>query len=297
VSNVSPLEVLAKVAAAIPAECREHIIVIGSLAVGYHFCSEDREMYVRTKDIDGVLRPRDQAVASAKVVAERLLATQWTHRQEGEHAKPGRAGTPTHELPAIRLHPPDSTEWFIEFLTEPPQGERGGRQWLGLELSTGHFALPSFPFLALTTYEPILTPFGLWCARPEMMALANMLEHPVIGPERMSGLIESRRLKRSNKDLGRVLAIARLSAPDEIPAWTKRWLAALQTRFQPDWKSFARHAGAGIRALLETPEDFEEAVYSCNYGVLASRPVTAEQLMIEGRRLLADAIEPLEHAT
>lgn len=44
-----------------------------------------------------------------------------------------------------------------------------------------------------------------------MMALANLLEHPTIGASTMSSPIGGKTLKRANKDLGRVLAIATLS--------------------------------------------------------------------------------------
>jgi hypothetical protein len=54
------------------------------------------------------------------------------------------------------------------------------------------------------------------------MALANLLEHPVIGPQTMSTKIGGRTLKRSNKDLGRVLAIARLSE-------NRRWKTGLRS--------------------------------------------------------------------
>ena len=37
-----------------------------------------------------------------------------------------------------------------------------------------------------------------------------------------------------------------------------------------------------------------EAVYTCNNGLLAARPVTAEQLQIDLQRLVLDAVDPLE---
>ena len=41
-----------------------------------------------------------------------------------------------------------------------------------------------------STYRPLPTPFGISIARPELMALANLLEHPEIRPELMSGPIQ-----------------------------------------------------------------------------------------------------------
>jgi hypothetical protein len=292
-SNVSPSLILAQVAESVPHECLPNIIIIGSLAAGYHFFGNDRDLYVRTKDIDSVLRPRSTAVKSAEAVAEKLIRAGWRHKQDGNHGPPGNENTPEDKLPAVRLHPPNSTDWFIEFLTEPSPGDQGERRWLRVKLTTGHFGLPSFSFLSLITHRPIPTPFGLCCARPEMMALANMLEHPTIRPERMSGFIESRAIKRSNKDLGRVLALARLSG-EKVEGWSDEWSEALATVFPDSWKSLATRAGAGLRALLASPDDLEEAVHTCNNGLLAARPVSVDQLRIELQRLLLDAIEPLE---
>jgi hypothetical protein len=292
-SNVSPSMILAKVAHSVPHECLPNIIIIGSLAAGYHFFGEDRDLFVRTKDIDGLLRPRNRAVESGRAVAEKLLASGWRAKEDGVHGKPGDKDTPDSRLPAVRLHPPDSTEWFIELLTEPEVGDSGDRRWLRLELSSGHFGLPSFTYLGLTTYKPTETPSGLFCARPEMMALANMLQHPSIGPEKMSGLIESREIKRANKDLGRVLALAWLSGADRVARWPAEWDEALKSRFPDTWKTLAARAGEGIRALIASPEDLEQATFTCKNGLLAAKQVSEEQMKITAERLIQDAIEPL----
>jgi hypothetical protein len=292
-SNVSPSLILAQVAESVPHDCLPNIIIIGSLAAGYHFFGHDRDLYVRTKDIDSVLRPRDTAVKSAEAVAERLLASGWRHKKDSNHGEPGNESTPDELLPAVRLQPPSTNDWFIELLTEPAQGDHGERRWLRVKLSTGHFGLPSFSFLSLITYKPASTPFGLYCARPAMMALANMLEHPTIRPERMSSLIESRAIKRSNKDLGRVLALARLSGT-KVDDWPDAWVDGLKACFPDNWKSLAAQAGSGLRALLASTDDLAEAVYTCNNGLLAARPVTAEQLQIDLQRLVLDAVDPLE---
>jgi hypothetical protein len=293
-SDIRPDQVLAKVAESIPPECRPNMIVIGSLAAGYHFFARERTFFVRTKDIDTVLQPRRRAVESGRAVAEKLIRNGWRHKTDGEHAKPGNAKTPVAELPAVRLYPPGSQDWFIELLTVPQSGEIGGREWLRLELSTGHFGLPSFSFLPLCIYRPVKTPFGLNCARVDMMALANLLEHPKIAPKKMSSLIAERAIKRSNKDLGRVLALARLSGSEAVELWTSEWVEAMTACFPDRWKSLARQAGSGIRELLVSPADLEEATYISNNSLLAQAPVTGEQLAAEGRRLLMDAIEPLE---
>lgn len=294
-SDIRPDQVLAKVAESIPPECRSNLIVIGSLAAGYHFFARERPLLVRTKDIDTVLQPRKQAVESGRAVAERLIRSGWRHKTDGEHAEAGNAKTPVADLPAVRLYPPDSHDWFIELLTVPEPGTTTvSREWLRLKLSTGHFGLPSFSFLPLCIHRPAKTPFGLDCARIEMMALANLLEHPAIAPHTMSSLIAERAIKRSNKDLGRVLALARLSGSEAVDSWVSEWIDAMTACFPDQWRRLALRAGSGIRELLASPTDLEEAAYTCNNGLLAHAPATREQLASEARRLLSDAIEPLE---
>ena len=65
-----------------PAHCRQHIIVIGSLAAAYHLFAEREDGQVRTKDIDCILVPRVEAVRAGKAVADALLAAGWRRRRE-----------------------------------------------------------------------------------------------------------------------------------------------------------------------------------------------------------------------
>ena len=51
-----------------------------------------------------------------RAVAEALIGSGWTPSAEGEFAVPGTAATPVDRLPAVRLYPPGSREWFIELL-------------------------------------------------------------------------------------------------------------------------------------------------------------------------------------
>jgi hypothetical protein len=195
------------------------------------------------------------------------------------------------------LKPPGESEWFIELLTVPESPSDVKKRWIRIETSHGHFGLCSFGFLSLANFRPLPTPLGIAIARSELMALANLLEHPEIRPESMSGLIATREIKRSNKDLGRVLAIARLATAhdeDAMLGWPNIWSAALKDRFPNDWLALARRAGDGLRQLLNQPNDLEEARHTCEFGLLASTPPTAEQLRVVGLRLLQDAIEPLE---
>src|ERR1051325_3323118 len=116
---IAPLIVLKQVAEAIPENCRENIIVVGSLAAGYYFFANDPNLQFRTKDVDCVLSPRVEAVSAGQTVADVLFAESWEVRKDENWEKPGTALTPEADLPVLRLTPPGSQEWFIELLTVP----------------------------------------------------------------------------------------------------------------------------------------------------------------------------------
>lgn len=294
-SALPPDSIMRQISEAMPDDVRGDIIVVGSLAAGYHFFGDDPDAAVMTKDVDCLLSPNVRAVRNGKAVAEWLLGEGWRVRKYGTFESPGVAKTPLSELPFIRLNPPDNSDWFLELNASPPAGQSENKRTERVETTHGHFAIFSFRFLALAEEEPLPTPYGIHLARPEMMALANLLHHPRIGMELIQGTTD----KRSNKDLGRVLALVYLATardPDALRAWADRWQAALKKRFPNDWPTLAAQAGNGLRALLASPPDLEQATRLCNDGLLARRPVSATNLAATGRRLLVDAVEPLEAA-
>jgi len=296
---ISPSAVLKQVAETVPLDFRQNIIIVGSLAAGYYFFGDNPKLQVRTKDVDCLLSPRINAIPAGQAVTDRLFAEKWQLRTEGDWVKPGNASTPVGDLPLVRLHPPGSSEWFIELLTVPESESDLDRKDIRLVTTQGHFSLCSFGFLSLAEFQPIATPFGIAIARPETMALANLLHHPVIGRDTMSGLIAGRRIKRSNKDLGRVLALARLAEAreeDSLQKWPEVWAAALQSRFPKSWRKLVPPVGAGLRQLLrpENESDLEEAHHTCANGLLVSLSPTLKLLEVTGERLIQDAIEPLE---
>jgi len=248
---------------------------------------------VRTKDVDCLLSPRIEAIASGQAMVKKLLAMGWTHRTEGGFGRPQETSTPTENLSAVRLYPPGSDDWFVELLTVPESENDRGKKWVPFRLAEGYFGLCSFEFLSVAECDPYETEFGIRYARPEMMAIANLLTHPAIGPDVMSTDYNGRAIKRSNKDLGRVVALAGLSPVDDPAKWPQLWRDALIKCFPSRWRYLAASAGDGLRALLTSEPDLEEALLTCNLGLLAAHPLTLEEIRATGRRLLQDAIEPL----
>ncbi|MDP8239178.1 MAG: hypothetical protein P9X24_08815 [Candidatus Hatepunaea meridiana] len=293
--DVSPRKIFQEVADAIPSESHGNIIIVGSLAAGYHLLNEDSEMQVRTKDVDCVLSPHYKAVLSGRTVAESLLTAGWQPFREGSFSEPGTAETPDDMLPVVRLCPPNSKSWFLELLTEPATPNQTNRHFERLVLSTGHYGLPSFRFTTLATFNAEMTEFGFRCARPEMMVLANLLENPKIKPVTISGSdFEGHEIKRSNKDLGRVLTIARLSSHEVMESWPDAWEEAFRNCFPDEWQRLAASTGSGLRELLNSELDFQEVYFTCINSFLASRGVTPEQLKSTGERLLIFTIELFE---
>jgi len=120
---LSPREALGQVSAAIPEDCRANLVVIGSLAAGYHFFGDHPALQVRTKDADCLLSPRIRAIPAGIAVTERLFSAHWTFHPTEEFPAPGTADTPDKDLPVARLQPPGSQGWFIELLTVPESPE------------------------------------------------------------------------------------------------------------------------------------------------------------------------------
>jgi len=301
-SQINAADVLKNVADAVPEDCRENIVIIGSLAAAYAYFSNDSNKAVRTKDIDCLLKPFLVASDKGEAITRKLLDAKWHPRLIGERQTPGTPDTPDNELPAVRLYPPgvdqgDENAWFIELLTEPESPKDLGKKWTRMIIDEGHFGLPSFRYLSLTAFRPEkIEELGIYYARPQMMALANMLEHPEIKPERMSTTYGDRRIKRTNKDLGRVLAIGYLEQEKVIKdfrKWAYDWRDALQSCFPDDWKNMCMVAGSGLRALLESPEDMEEAYYTCVYGLLSTFGVRQGALLEVGERIMGDAVDTL----
>jgi hypothetical protein len=97
--------------------------------------------------------------------------------------------------------------------------------------------------------------------------------------------------------LGRVLALAYLAQErglDDFRTWGLDWYSALERSFPNEYQQLALHARAGLEALMQSDEDFEEAYHTCANGLLASLSVEMEDLREVAARIVGDAIGQLE---
>ena len=298
-NELTPAQVMEQVARAIPEACRSNVIIIGSLAAGYHFFGNESSKAIRTKDVDAMFSPHAMAAGAARDVTETLLAADWTVRRDGEYSLPGDANTPDDKLPLVRLKPPHHAQWFLELMSAPSAQSDGQliKRLDRIETQAGHFALCSFGFLGLAEHVPLRTEWGVRYARPEMMALANLLHHPTIGPATISaGFFGATPVKRANKDLGRVLALAYLSLEqdrDAMENWSASWREALTTRYPDQVATLMARIGLGLLELMGSSDDFNEAVRTCSLGLLRSMDIGPDALEATARRLLAEAIWPI----
>lgn len=289
---LTPQDVLRQVAQAIPEDVRGDIIIVGSLAAGYQLLRH-RGQTMRTKDVDGMLAPHARAMVSATRVTDRLLGEGWLPQTTPAYDLPGTANTRDERLAVVRLQPPGTREWFLELLGAPPEvtpePNSSGRSSRRLETSGGHFALPSFAYLGLAQFQPTLSEFGIRIALPEMMALANLLHHPAIGGTLMGQPFANRQIKRANKDLGRVVALAYLADrqdEDALERWQPRWHEALNEMASEHAQRLTAAAPAGLYALLASAPDMEQALHTVNFGLLSATPLSSSQFVIALRRLV-----------
>ncbi len=297
--DLSPHDVFAQVAAAVPPELHANIVIIGSLAAAYAFTDARGGTAMRTKDVDCVLAPHITAVEHGRRITGLLLAAGWRPRRAGEFGRAADAHTADDQLPAVRLFPPGNDDWFLEMLTEPASDAQHGIRWDRIALGSGeHFGLPSFEFTGISTFDPASSREGLRYARPECMALAHLLEHRSFSDQPISGTdFGGRPLLRRNKDLGRVLAIANLAGLAAVHQWSARWSDALDVRLPKRRQELARTAGDGIRKLLASQRDLQEALLHVNRGLLAQDPVSLDNLRATGELVVRVAVQALEQTT
>ena len=94
----------------------------------------------------------------------------------------------------------------------------------------------------------------------------------------------------------RVLALAVLSGRREVASWGSEWVGACRRCISAHWQELAATAGSGLRELLASPDDLEEAHHTCLNGLLATHHVSLSALREAGEQLLATAVAGLESA-
>src|SRR5215212_6567516 len=111
---VNPEIMFDLIASHIPRDLQPHLLIVGSLAAAYHHRGALHHGGVRTKDADVMIQPAG-AITECQSIAQRLLQDGW---RKTDKCFP-RADKNHPELRAIRLWPPASIAYFVEFLVFP----------------------------------------------------------------------------------------------------------------------------------------------------------------------------------
>src|SRR5215469_6253597 len=154
---LNPLALLQQITQDVPSELHKNLFLTGSLAAEYHFKATIDLRAVNTKDADFVVHPSGN-VQSTKEMILRLLEAGW-RRHEGCHPQP--LPEPQNTLRAVRLYPPHSTSYFVEFLNIPESEQVERLRWEPLQLSDGWYGLPSFKYYRVTSIGKIRSDMGL----------------------------------------------------------------------------------------------------------------------------------------
>jgi hypothetical protein len=267
-------ELLQRVAERVPAHLRANIVVIGSIATAWAFRGISGTHSVATKDIDLLLRPAVDAVATAETLGRELLDDGW-QPQYPNGIQPGTAETPDDRLPALRLAPPGEEEgWFVELLADPPASQATRRHWRRFVTSLGDFGLPSFRHMRVAVHGAEETEFGVRIARPALMALAHLLEHADPDRTPISGLPGNP--PRFTKDVGRAVALwwlAREQDPMASENWLTEWRETLDVCYPGRKDEMKMAASAGLACIVDYLPDAH--IIALN-GVLAPHGTTLE---------------------
>jgi len=290
VSLLDPARVLENLRSDLPARHHRSFVVVGSLAAAYHFRRALASRAIRTKDADLVVFHAGD-VRACQAMAGEFLDRGWTPRES--YGSPRPRPRPLGTLPFIRLYPPGSRQYFIEFLGLPGNDPVAPKAITPVRLPSGWHGIPRFRFMGAVAHGPRRSESGLLTATPSMMALSNLLSHRSLGMHRVSQPLGGRKVLRSSKDLGRVLAIAFLTPREERETWAAGWRAALEAGFPRQWRGHARRCGLGLEALLRDPAGFREAHHAATFGLLAGLGATEDALRGAAEQLLADVLVPL----
>lgn len=266
---------LDRVAEEVAPELRPHVIVIGSIASAWHFRDQLGNGAVATKDIDLLLRPAIAAQATAADLGASLIAGGWTPRLT-DGRQPGTRDTPVEELPALRLHPPGSSNgWFIELLAEPMQDQQNRREWRAFQTPRGYFGLPSFRRTPIAIHAPTLTPSGLKVANPANMALAHLLEHAEPDRTAIAGLPGAP--QRFVKDVGRAICLAWLAFNDD-PAAAETWPVKWRDALAANGVDVQEARDQAIAALTHLAPEIRQAHVLAEAGLLQARTPSLEAM-------------------